>query len=100
MLPSFATAGELVAWRVPKGATFVVEQKDPTTVALFETHHTLVTPHPASSDKTNAGHGRADQLAALAQGPPVHESVHPRGRKAGVGERRGGHADKKALEII
>jgi len=38
VLPGFGLAAELVAWRVPKGATFVVEQKDPKTV----------TPHPAS----------------------------------------------------
>jgi len=28
-----------LAWRVPKGAPFVVEQKDQTTVALSEMHH-------------------------------------------------------------
>jgi hypothetical protein len=27
VLPGFGPAAELVAWRVPKGATFVVEQK-------------------------------------------------------------------------
>ena len=74
-----------------------------------------------------ASHGRADQLAALTQGPPVYESVHPWGRAVGVGhggkgEYQGlgnprrhiqlgrgffvrsvtlvGHTEKKALEII
>jgi hypothetical protein len=32
MLPGFAPAAELVAWRVPKGATFVVEAKGPKTI--------------------------------------------------------------------
>jgi len=27
-MPGFGPAAELVAWRVPKGATFVVEQKE------------------------------------------------------------------------
>jgi hypothetical protein len=36
--PGFGPAAELVAWRVPKGATFVVEQKWPKPV----------TPRPAS----------------------------------------------------
>ena len=42
----------------------------------------------------------ADQLAALRQGPPINESVHPWGRAAGVGPQRGRHTEKKALEII
>jgi hypothetical protein len=32
----------------------------------------------------NARHGRASQLAALKQGSPGHESVHPEDRAAGV----------------
>lgn len=35
-----------------------------------------VTPHPVSSDMVDASHGRAVQLAALRQGPPVDKSVH------------------------
>jgi len=35
--PGFATAGEAL----------LVRQKDPTTVALFETHHAIVTPRLA-----------------------------------------------------
>jgi len=73
-MPGFVPAAELVAWRVPKGATFVVEQKDPKPVI----------PCPASSNEVDARHGRAGQLALLRQGPPVHESVHPWGRAAGV----------------
>jgi len=60
-------------------------QKDPTTVALFETHHVRVTPHPASFNEMDARRGRASQLAALKQGSPAHESVHSEGRAAGVG---------------
>jgi len=54
-------------------------------VALFETHHTLVTPRPASFKEMDARHGRASQLAVLKQGSPDHESVHPEVRAAGVG---------------
>ena len=85
VLPGFAPAGELVVWRVPKGATFVVEQMDPITVALFETHHTLVTPRLASLERTDASLRRADQLAPLKQGPPADEGVPPLGQTAGVG---------------
>ena len=31
-MPGFGPAAELVAWRVPKGATFVVEAKGPKTI--------------------------------------------------------------------
>ena len=44
-----------------------------------------MTPRPASFNEMNAKHGRASQLAALKQGSPAHESVHPEGRAAGVG---------------
>ena len=87
-MPGFGQAAELVAWRVPKGATFVVEQKDPKPLS----------PRPASSNAANASRGRAGQLAALTQGPLVHESVHPWGRAEGVAEQRGGLADKQTLE--
>ena len=46
VLPGFAPAGELVAWGVPKGATFVVEQKDPKPL----------TPLPALLNGTDAGY--------------------------------------------
>ena len=88
-MPGFGPAAELVAWRVPKGATFVVEQKDPITVALFETHHATVTPRPVSLDWTDASHGRAGQLAVLKQGPPRNKSVGPGGRAAGVEQCEG-----------
>ncbi len=74
-MPGFVQAAELVAWCVPKGATFVVVQKDPK----------LLTPHPASSNKANAKHRWAAQLAVLKQGPLVDESVRLWGRTAGVG---------------
>ncbi len=89
LMLSFGPAAELVAWRVPKGATFVVEQKDPTTVALFETHHATVTPRPGTSEWTYANHRRAGQLAALKQGPPSDVSVRPGRRAAGCGQWEG-----------
>jgi hypothetical protein len=75
VLPGFAPAAELVAWRVPKGATFVVEQKDPKPL----------TSHLALLERTDASLRRADKLAALKQGPPADESVPPLGQTAGVG---------------
>ncbi|WP_342348816.1 hypothetical protein [uncultured Nitrospira sp.] len=45
-----------------------------------------LTPRPAASDETNAGLGRAGQLAVLKQGPPVDGSVRLWDRTAGVGE--------------
>jgi len=77
VLPGFAPAGEVVAWRVSKGATFVVGQKGPITVALFETHQATVMPRLASLERTDASLRRADQLAELRQGPPADESVPP-----------------------
>jgi hypothetical protein len=75
VLPSFAPAAELVAWRVPEGATVVVEQKAPKPL----------TPRLASLERTDASLRRADQLAPLKQGPPADESVPPLGQTAGVG---------------
>ena len=75
-MPGFGPAAELVAWRVPKGATFIVEQKDPKPL----------TPRPASSDETNASHGRAGQLAVLKQGPPDNGSVRLWDRAVGAGQ--------------
>ena len=75
VLPGFAPAGELVAWRVPKGATFVVEQKAPKPL----------TPRLVSLERMDASLRRADQLAPLKQGPPADESVPPLGQTAGVG---------------
>ena len=60
----------------PVGHNLCVEQKDPKPL----------TPRPASSDETNAGHGRAGQLAVLKQGPPVDGSVRPWDRAAGAGQ--------------
>ena len=79
MLPSFAPAGEVLLFR----------QKDPKPL----------TPRPASSDKTNAVHGRAGQLAVLKQGPPVDGSVRLWDRAAGAGQRRG-DPDKQTLGIF
>ena len=73
-MPGFGPAAEILLLR----------QKDPITVALFETHHATVTPHPASLNGTDDHPRRADQLAALRQGPPNNKSVHPWGRSAGV----------------
>jgi hypothetical protein len=77
-MPGFGPAAEILLFR----------QKDPITVALFETHHATVTPRPASFNGTDANFWRADQLAALKQGPPNNKSVHPAGRAAGV-EKKG-----------
>jgi len=74
----------------------VWRQKDPTTVALFETHHAIVTSHLASWERTDARLRRAGQLAepvlslaeGLKQGPPIDESVPPLGQTAGVGPGR------------
>ena len=44
-----------------------------------------LTPRPAPRNEMDASHRRASQLAALKQGSPGHESVHPEGRAAGVG---------------
>ena len=75
VLPGFGPAAELVAWHVPKGATIVVEEKDPKPV----------TPHLPLLERTDADLRRAGQLAALKQSPPVDESVPPLGQTAGVG---------------
>ncbi|MDR4485726.1 MAG: hypothetical protein R3B95_21465, partial [Nitrospirales bacterium] len=42
-----------------------------------------VTPSPATLEGTNAGR-RADQLAALRQGPPNRMNLHLRGQAAGM----------------
>jgi len=63
-MPGFGPAAELAPWRVPQGATFGVEQKDPITVTLFETNHAQ-TPSLAIWDGTNANLWSADQLASL-----------------------------------
>ena len=60
-------------------------QKDPITVALFETHHATVAPPLALFDRVNAGEGRTGQLAPLRQGPPIFLSVLPVGQMAGLG---------------
>jgi len=44
-----------------------------------------LTPRLALLEGTDANLRRADPLAALTQGPPVDESVHPLGQTAGVG---------------
>jgi len=65
VLPGFAPAGEaLLFW-----------QKDPKPV----------TPRLASLALADANLWRADQLAALKQGPPADKSVLPLGQTAGVG---------------
>jgi len=63
----------------PAAEVLLVRQKDPKPL----------TPRPATFNGTNAG-WRADQLAALRQGPPNKKSVRPLGRTAGVGHWRKG----------
>jgi len=48
-----------------------------------------MTPRPTSSDWADPEHGKAGQLAALRQGPPIDESVRPDGRASGVGQWEG-----------
>jgi hypothetical protein len=64
VLPGFAPAGEAILFR----------QKAPKPV----------TPRLVSLERTDASLRRADQLAALRQGPPADESVPPWGQTAGV----------------
>ena len=80
--PRQASLSPDVSRRAPP---LLIRRKDPTTVALFETHHATVTPRLASLERTDASFRRADQLAALRQGPPVDQSVPPWGQTAGVG---------------
>jgi len=75
VLPGFGPAAEVAPWRVPKGATVVVEAKDPKPL----------TPRLASWERTDANLRRAGQLALLTQGPSIAESVPPVGQPAGVG---------------
>ena len=79
-MPGFGPAAEAILFR----------QKDPKPL----------TPRLARSDGNDADLGRADQLAALKQGPPENKSVRPEGRPAGVRQRQVGQLDRKALEII
>ena len=65
MLPGLGPAAEILLFR----------QKDPKPL----------TPCSADEDGTDA-RGRADQLAALRQGPQDHMSVRPGDRTAGVGK--------------
>jgi len=65
-MPGFGPAAEVLLFR----------QKDPKPL----------TPRQAASDWLDANQRKADQLALLRQGPPAHESVHPWGRAAGVGQ--------------
>ena len=79
-MPGFGPAAEVLFFR----------EKDPTTVALFETQHAQ-TPRLVTSEWADASHGRAGQLAepvlrlveGLKQGPPRNESVRPGDRVEG-----------------
>ena len=93
VLPGFGPAAELVAWRVPKGATFVVEQKDPITVALFETHHATMTSRPASSNRWTQVKGRRANSPRSNKAPQLIRSstLGPGGRRpAGEKEKMRG----------
>lgn len=61
----FGQAAEVLLGASRRAPPLLWRQKDPKPL----------TPRPASSDETNAGHGRAGQLALLKQGPPVDGSV-------------------------
>jgi len=58
----------------PAAEVLLVRQKDPKPVM----------PRPAYSDGVDERQGRAGQFAQLRQRPPVHDSVHPWVRAAGV----------------
>jgi hypothetical protein len=77
----------------PAAEALLFRQKDPKPL----------TPCSAESEGT-AARGRADQLAALRQGPQEQKSVRPRGRPAGVGRgretNRSGPDTKKARSLI
>jgi len=91
------------AWWVPKGSTFVWRQKEPTTVALFETHHATVTPRPASFNELDARNGRASQPAAPKQGSPDHLDRPPRGpggRRRTLGNKQFRNPDERARNHI
>ena len=75
-MSGFGPAGELLLFR----------QKDPKPL----------TPRPASSNETNAGSGRAGQLAVLKQGPPVDGSVLLWDRSAGA-EQSGGESSGNSM---
>jgi hypothetical protein len=68
-MPGFGPAAEVLLFR----------QKDPKPW----------TPRPASLKEVDASHRRATQLAALKQGPPIHQSIHQGGQAAGVGWKEG-----------
>ena len=75
----------------PAAEVLLVRQKDPKPLTL----------RPASSDKANAGHGRAGQLAVLKQGPPVVIRGSPLvtgGRRQTLGEKEGyeGFAERQS----
>ena len=78
----------MIPYFTPLGMVLLFRQKDPTTVALFETRHAQ-TPRPVTSEWADASHGRAGQLAVLKQGPPRDESVRPEGRVVGVEQCEG-----------
>ncbi|HBP89052.1 MAG TPA: hypothetical protein DD706_15300 [Nitrospiraceae bacterium] len=79
-MPGFAPAGEaLLFW-----------QKDPKPLM----------PHPASLNKLNANFWRADQLAALRQGPPIDGNVHSWARMAGIRKRLGGSKELWCAQTV
>ena len=85
MLPGFGPAAELVAWRVSKGTTIVVEAKGANNGRALRDALCTIDAPPGPFNEMAARHRRASQLATLKQGSPDHESVHPEGRAAGVG---------------
>ena len=92
-MPGFGPAAELGAWRVPTGATYRLVRLEERDLCVEQKWTKQLTPRPASSDWTDAKHGKAGQLAepvlspaeGLRQGPPIDKSVRPWGRAAGVG---------------
>ncbi|MGP0591299.1 hypothetical protein ACTRXD_02005 [Nitrospira sp. T9] len=82
---------------VPAAEVLLFWQKKPSSGRAHRDALCKGTRRPASSEGTDANYGRAGQLAepvlsfieGLKQCSPVHESVHPWVRPAGVGRGRG-----------
>jgi len=85
--PGFGPAAELVAWRVPKSAPVVVEQKDPKPLR----------PSLASFDAGGATEGECPNSLRSNKGHQ-HNAPSPPGQSAGLGirKKRGKEGGKKS----
>jgi len=82
----------------PAAEVLLVRQKDPTTVALFETYHTQ-TPRPASSDgRTQTTGGHANSLRSDKARRFMRASTHGAGRQAS-GRRKWRVAELREIRV-